>query len=111
MDLRRLTIEIPSLTRSPAAAVRFSRSEPARSTKWNLDVSVDQLSTPAPFSNGLVPRLGSPRTLPGRRLVRLPKWSPLGVIERGDPGRGEWARESRELRGEAGTEVGVPVPV
>lgn len=31
-------ILIPSLARSPVAPVRFKRSDPARSTKWNLAV-------------------------------------------------------------------------
>lgn len=33
-------IEMPSLALSPVAPVRLSRSDPARSTKWNLAVSV-----------------------------------------------------------------------
>lgn len=33
-------MEIPSLARSPVAPVRFSLSEPARSTKWNLALNV-----------------------------------------------------------------------
>lgn len=37
-------IEIPSLARSPVAPVLFSLSEPARSTKWNLAVSVSYSS-------------------------------------------------------------------
>lgn len=38
-------IEIPSFARSPVAPVRFSRSEPARSTKWNLAVNVSNSVT------------------------------------------------------------------
>lgn len=37
-------MEIPSLARSPVAPVLFSLSEPARSTKWNLAVSVSYSS-------------------------------------------------------------------
>jgi len=33
-------IDMPSLARSPVAPVRFSRSDPARSTKWNLAESI-----------------------------------------------------------------------
>uniref|UniRef100_A0A8C8W7Y5 Uncharacterized protein n=1 Tax=Peromyscus maniculatus bairdii TaxID=230844 RepID=A0A8C8W7Y5_PERMB len=33
-------MEMPSLARSPVAPVLLSRSEPAKSTKWNLAVSV-----------------------------------------------------------------------
>lgn len=33
-------IEIPSFARSPVAPVRFNLSDPAKSTKWNLAVSV-----------------------------------------------------------------------
>ena len=35
-------MEMPSLARFPVAKVRFNRSEPARSTKWNLAVSVSK---------------------------------------------------------------------
>lgn len=37
-------MEMPSLARSPVAPVLFSRSEPAKSTKWNLAVSVSYSS-------------------------------------------------------------------
>ncbi|CAN7946420.1 unnamed protein product, partial [Ixodes pacificus] len=33
-------MEMPSLARSPVAPVRLSRSDPAKSTKWNLAVRV-----------------------------------------------------------------------
>lgn len=35
-------MDIPSRARSPVAKVRFNRSEPAKSTKWNLDVNVSK---------------------------------------------------------------------
>jgi hypothetical protein len=41
-------ILIPSLARSPMADVRFNRSEPARSTKWNLLLS----TTHSPSGSG-----------------------------------------------------------
>uniref|UniRef100_A0A4W4E8G6 Uncharacterized protein n=1 Tax=Electrophorus electricus TaxID=8005 RepID=A0A4W4E8G6_ELEEL len=37
-------MEMPSLALSPVAPVLFSRSEPARSTKWNFAVSVSNSS-------------------------------------------------------------------
>ena len=38
-------MEMPSFARSPVAPVRLSRSEPAKSTKWNLAVSVSMSPT------------------------------------------------------------------
>ena len=38
-------IEMPSLALSPVAPVRFSLSDPARSTKWNLALRVSQSSS------------------------------------------------------------------
>lgn len=43
-------MEMPSLALSPVAPVRLSRSEPARSTKWNLAVSVSNSGTSSVFS-------------------------------------------------------------
>ena len=38
-------MEMPSFALSPVAPVRLSRSEPAKSTKWNLAVSVSMSPT------------------------------------------------------------------
>lgn len=47
-------MEMPSLARSPVAPVRFRRSDPARSTKWNLAVSVsNSFISPEPFARRL----------------------------------------------------------
>ena len=46
-------IEIPSLALSPVAPVLLSRSEPARSTKWNLALSCSQSTiSPDPEEEG-----------------------------------------------------------
>ena len=42
-------MEIPSLARSPVAPVRFNRSDPARSTKWNLAESVSNSMGASPL--------------------------------------------------------------
>ena len=41
---------MPSLALSPVAPVLFRRSEPAKSTKWNLEVKVSQSNTSGPES-------------------------------------------------------------
>ena len=46
LSTRPQLMEIPSRARSPVAPVRFNRSDPARSTKWNLAVSVSYLDSP-----------------------------------------------------------------
>ena len=86
-------MEMPSLTRSPCAAVRLRRSDPAKSTKWNLLVIVTQLPSwlksekPAllvepRFRLGLSD-LPPPSTLPGREMP------PMEVLP---DTAGDWAR-------------------
>uniref|UniRef100_A0A6B0V0B1 Putative secreted protein n=1 Tax=Ixodes ricinus TaxID=34613 RepID=A0A6B0V0B1_IXORI len=52
-------MEMPSLARSPVAPVRLSRSDPARSTKWNLAVRVSNSlkvdASPSPPSSSSAP--------------------------------------------------------
>lgn len=72
--LRPALIETASLARSPVAAVRFNRSEPARSTKRNFEVTLTQV--PPSESCGLA---GRPSWLGGLRPTRLPGRSKVGV--------------------------------
>ena len=49
---RRLRLmAMPSFIRCPSAIVRLARSEPARSTKWNLAAVCSSVSSP-PASDG-----------------------------------------------------------
>ena len=94
-------MDMASLARSPTAAVRLSRSEPARSTKCILDTasrtSLSSRSSPSRSGEkgvGVVRPL--PMTLAGRWLKRLP----LGVEGR-PPGVGLETRDDGRLLSDA----------
>src|SRR5258706_3307691 len=78
-------IEIPSLARSPCAAVRLRRSEPARSTKWNLETIV--VHSPGPSSSS--PPVRCPSAEEGRRplFIAVAKEGVGGRPNGGEPTR------------------------
>ena len=59
-------MEIPSLARSPVAPVRFNRSDPARSTKWNLAESVSNSMGASPLGTRPSLSVGSDSRKPCR---------------------------------------------
>lgn len=66
-------IEMPSLALSPVAPVRLRRSDPARSTKWNLAVSVsysgwEMEPSDTPFTSPFI----SPFTWKSKKQLKLP---------------------------------------
>ena len=126
-------MEMPSFARSPAAAVRLScsriksgtmaslpdhrrhtLSEPARSTKWNLDTTV--VHSPGPSSSGVPGRPFWPSELPGRPPPRPIAVAKLGVC--GRPKVGELTRllvpmdtePGRAIRDTLGGDRGVERP-
>jgi hypothetical protein len=111
-----LLMDIPSLIRSPMAAVRLSykgvsikkparqvraltRSEPARSTKWNFETTV----THSPLSSSILPLASwCPRELAGRSILVRPIAD--GIL--GVPGRPNVGEETRFPDGPARMEPG-----
>ena len=94
-------IDMASLARSPTAAVRLSRSEPARSTKCILDTasrtSLSSRSSPSRSGEkGVGVARPLPMTLAGRRLKRL-----LLGVEGRPPGVGLDTRDDGRLLSDA----------